>query len=169
MLTKPESGQFPSYFSRYIDKCPDDILPFLTEQTKSFVTLLEQIPEEKWDYAYAEGKWTLKQSIIHLIETERIFAYRSLVLSRKETQNLPGFDQDEYVSNHDSTHLTSDYVIEDFKRTRALTLHQFDGYNQEQWDYIGSVSGHPLMNKALSYMIGGHVEHHIEIINERYL
>jgi len=169
MLSKPSSDRFPSYFARYIDKCPDDILPFLSSQESSFKTFLESIPEEKWDYAYAPGKWTLKQSIVHLIETEKIFAYRSLAISRKESGNLPGFDQDLYVSNFDSSHLDHHYVIKDFVLTRALTNHLFQGYSQDQWGHMGRVSGNPIINKALPYMIGGHTQHHIEIIKERYL
>ena len=169
MLVRPSVGEFPPYFSRYIDKCPDDILSFLEIQSEIFSKLLKDIPDNKWDYSYAPGKWTLKQSIIHVNETERIFSYRSLALSRKEKNDLPGFDQDQYVENHDSSHLNAQYVIEAFIKTRDLTLHQFKGYNSEQWQNVGHVSGQTIINAALPYMIGGHVAHHISIINERYL
>jgi hypothetical protein len=169
MPIKPQVGEFSPYFSKYIDKCPDDILPFLASQLNDFSTLLRNIPANKWDYSYGPGKWTLKQSIIHIIETERIFCYRSLALSRKENTSLPGFDQDLYVENHDSSHLSSQYIIKDFIKTRKLTIHQFNGYSSEQWQYIGQVSGQPIINSALPYMIGGHLAHHISIINERYL
>ena len=169
MLVRPQHGEFPPYFSKYIDKCPDDILSYLTIQSETFSKLLKDIPDSKWEYAYAPEKWTLKQSIIHINETERIFSYRSLALSRKEKNDLPGFNQDQYVEDHDSSHLDAQYVIEDFIKTRDLTLHQFKGFNTKQWQYVGRVSGQPLINSALPYMIGGHVAHHVSIINERYL
>jgi len=169
MLSKPIAGQYPEYYNTYVKLVPDEIIPFLKEQRNRFLDQLKAIPAEKHDYAYAEGKWTLKQSVIHVIETERIFAYRSLSFSRGEKNSLSSFDQDAYVENHDSSHLSWDYVCNDFQMTRDLTIHQFEGFSQQQWEMEGLVGLGTVINKSLAYIIGGHVEHHIGLINNRYL
>jgi len=169
MISKPKAGTFPDYFTGYISLAPDEVIPYLETQRDIFLELLSSIPADKINYQYAPGKWTLKQSIIHVIESERVFAYRSLAISRKESQNLPGFDQDEYVDNHDSSHLTWNYILEDFEKTRNLTIHQFNGYSDEQWNSLGQVSGKTTINSSLPYIIVGHVEHHISLIKSRYL
>ena len=119
-ISKPLVGEFPPYFGRYISLTPDVILPFISEQRSRFLALLDEIPREKRNYSYAPNKWTLKQSIIHVVETEKIFAYRSLALSRRENQALLGFDQDEYVANHNSDHLNWDYVRTDFEKNERI-------------------------------------------------
>jgi len=169
MLSKPVTGEYPEYYNTYIKLVPEDVLPFIKVQKNRFLDLLNQIPAEKYDFAYAPGKWTLKQSIIHVIETERVFAYRALALSRGDSASLSSFNQDEYVENHDSSHLSWDYVTQDFDMTRALTIHQFDGFNPQQWENNGMIGIGTVVNKALAYIIAGHTEHHIGLINNRYL
>lgn len=169
MLKKPMTGDYPDYYKAYIDLVPDDILPFLKTQKTRFLDLLDRIPIEKREYAYAQGKWTLKQSIIHVIEVERIFAYRSLTFSRFDPTVLASFDQDDYVSKHDSKHLDWEFVRKDFELSRSVSIHQFDGYNDEQWDFKGALSMGVMINKALPYMIAGHTEHHMRLTNDLYL
>jgi uncharacterized damage-inducible protein DinB len=144
-------------------------MDFLINQKDEFLALLASIPEGKLDYSYAEGKWTLKQSIVHVIETERIFAYRALAASRGDEAEIPGFDQDKYIELNDVSHISHQLLMDDFAITRNSTIVLFAGFSSKNWEKASMISAHMTMARSLPYMIAGHVQHHIEIIKERYL
>ena len=169
-MNRPDTNEFAPYYGKYIGLVPDgSIVPFLKNQMATTLDYLRSIPSEKWTYAYEPGKWTLAESWIHVIDTERIFAYRALRIGRGDKTALPGFDQDEYVPNSDANNRTAASIIAEFEAVRAATLSFFEHCTDQMWTEIGQASNNPVSTRALAFIIAGHVEHHIKITNERYL
>ncbi|WP_207533713.1 DinB family protein [Desertivirga arenae] len=167
-MNKPAAGEYGSFFQGYIDKASEDVISELKEQEISFPELLRSnLP--KADYAYAEGKWTVKELLGHMIDTERIMAYRLLRISRKDTTPLPGFDQDEFMKYANFSRIDTEKLIEEFEVVRRSTLLLIDTLSEQQLSYIGNASGNPMSAKALVYIIAGHAKHHIQVMKEKYL
>jgi len=170
MITKPQPGEYKTYAATYINKVPNgpvlEILEYLKDSTYNFFA---RMTAEQADYAYAEGKWTIKESLGHMIDTERVFAYRAFVFSRGDKNELPGFEQDDYVLNSTySTRSIQDLAAE-FKAVRESTLYLFSAFTDEQSLLQGIASEHPVSVRALVYMIAGHELHHLDILKERYI
>ena len=169
-MPKPIEGTFLEYFATYIKKvAEDDVLEALHNQQHLMDTFFNSIPKDKWDFAYAPGKWTLKQMLQHIIDTERIFAYRSLCISRKETQSLPGFDENSYVANSNASNRSPENLLEELKAVRRSTVILFESFNPDMLNNSGLSNNNIVTVNALGYITAGHVYHHIAVINERYL
>ena len=169
-MPKPIEGTFPEYFATYIKKvAEDDVLEALHNQQHLMDTFFNSIPKDKWDFAYAPGKWTLKQMLQHIIDTERIFAYRSLCISRKETQSLPGFDENSYVANSNASNRSPENLLEELKAVRRSTVILFESFNPDMLNNSGLSNNNIVTVNALGYITAGHVYHHIAVINGRYL
>lgn len=163
-------SEFNPYYTGYIEKYRDkDILQSLKSQKTSFLSFLTSFPEDKLPYAYDEGKWTSLQVFGHLMDTERIMAYRALAISRKDTTSLPGFDQDEYVENIDVSQRTLDSYVTEFKAVRDSTIALYENFSSDQLQFLGKASNSPVSVRALGYIILGHLSHHEGILVERYL
>ena len=170
MLARPSKGDNNPYYDSYINKVPDgDILEYLIAQKIRFVDFIQDMNDNKLDYKYAEDKWTLRQGIMHIIETERIFAYRALAVSRGESKNLPGFDQDAYVDNNKVAHLDKEYLWQDFAITRNASMIMFKGFTDFHWEKMGMMSDNPFRVRAIPFILAGHLEHHKRIFVEKYL
>jgi len=167
---KPIEGSFPSYFTNYIKLVNENnVLEALAHQQPIFVEFFDAIPAEKADYSYAPGKWTLKELLQHMIDTERIFAYRALCVARKETQSLPGFDENEFVLQSHANKRVWTEMLSELKLVRQTTEILFRSFSLEVYGHIGLSSNKPVTVSALGFIIVGHVYHHINIIKERYL
>ncbi len=169
MLQRPKSHEIPDSQRTYIDKCPDDILLFLNNQAKEFSNLINNLTEDQLNYSYGEGKWTLREVVMHILDTEQIFAYRALAIHRGDRQNLPGFDQDEYMANTNYQHLDKNHMHHLFTALRDSTLLFFSSIEDNEWNKSGKISDYTMSLNAMPYMIGGHLEHHRRIIMERYI
>ncbi|WP_207421919.1 DinB family protein [Desertivirga brevis] len=167
-MTKPTAEEYGAFFQGYIDTASEDVISEIKEQETSFPTLLRS-NLAKADYAYAEGKWTVKELLGHIIDTERIMAYRLLRISRKDTTPLPGFDQDEFMKYSEFGKLDMENLIQEFEAVRRSTLFLIDSLSEQQLAYIGNASGNPMSAKALVYIIAGHAKHHIQVMKEKYL
>ena len=170
MLTKNQIGQHPEYFDRYISLLPDtDVFELLVRQPKQLKGLLQDLSEKEAEQAYAPGKWTIKEVLGHMIDTERIFAYRCLCISRHETQSLPGFDENAYVqyANFNNRILAS--FLEEYDLMRQSHLALFKNLNEEMLNRTGLANNQPVSAKALVVITAGHELHHINLIKERYL
>ncbi len=130
---------------------------------------MDSIPVEKADYAYAEGKWTLKELLQHCIDTERIMVYRALCIARGEKQSLPGFDENSYAAASNANIRTWEGLVEEMQLVRKSTILMFDSFNEEQLQQRGSANNHPITCNALGFIIAGHFLHHERIVKERYL
>ena len=166
-LSKLEYGP---YYKGYIDLAGNDLLiDGLTNSLKEHLDFFNSIPEEKMNWAYAEGKWTIKELIVHLIDTERVFAYRALRCARQDKTDLPGFDQDEYVEASGANERSSKDIIEEYQSVRETTIHLYRSFTETMMEEIGTANGNPMSPRALGFIMIGHERHHANIIKERYL
>lgn len=160
----------PEWYKGYVDALSgSDFITVLKEQFKSTPLLLKTIKEEKWDYAYAPGKWTVKQLIIHLTDAERVFAYRALRFARNDATELPGFEENDYADNCMSESRTPDSIINEYQAVRSSTIALFDNFNEEVMMRKGISNGKEFSVRLLGVVIAGHEKHHMNILNERYL
>jgi hypothetical protein len=170
MITPPEPNEYQSYYGRYISLVPScDLTQTLDAQLAQSLPILSAIDEQKSLYRYAPGKWSIKEVLGHLIDAERIFAYRALRFARRDSTPLPGFDQDPYVSaaNFDSRPW-HDFIAE-FEHVRRSTILFFRALAPEDLLRSGTASQNSITVRALGYIIAGHELHHMGILRERYL
>lgn len=167
---RPVAGEFGEYYLKYISLVEGtDILTELQTSKDTFIEFLKNIPEDKWDYAYRWGKWTIKEVILHLIDSERVFAYRALRVGRKDSTALPGFEQDDYVPASKAAHRTSTSLIEEYSAVRGSSIQLFKNLPVEAFDQIGTASENPISPLATAFIIVGHQQHHLNLFVERYL
>ena len=166
----PMSNEYPASYEAYIKAVGNqDIMRKLKNQLNEIDDFLAEIPEEKYDYAYAEGKWTVKQVIGHLIDTERVMAYRAMRIARNDETPLPGFDQDAYANNLDVAKRSYMDLVDELLLMRQANLYFYKSLTESDYKKKGTVSDHVLSVGALLYVIGGHVEHHFKVLKEKYL
>ena len=157
-------------FQRYIKVVKeDDMMEALENNTKSFLKLLKRIPHKKINYAYADGKWTIKQLLQHVTDTERVFSYRALRISKNEGVDLPGFDENVWGNNTPVDQRKWKDMIEEFKHLRKANLAMFESFTKEQLALSGTANNNLINVTALGFMCAGHVQHHMGILKERYL
>lgn len=167
---RPNKNEYGAYYEGYIANVNgDDIVHILEKNKKEIADFFRSIPANKWEYKYAPGKWTPKDMLLHLIDGERVFAYRALRISRGDTTSLPGFDQDIFAENANANHRTPESLIEEYETVRESTLYIFKNIADKDADIIGTASGFPASPLAVGYVIAGHESHHVRIIKERYL
>ncbi len=168
-MNRPQPDEFGQFYQKYIDTVSDDVLLELEDQGKNFPAFIRSIPQDKADFAYAEGKWTVKELIGHMIDTERIMAYRALRIGRNDKTPLPGFEENAYVANASfSTRSLSEFASE-FEVLRNSNLFLFKSFNNEELARVGMASNYPISAKALLFICAGHLNHHVRILKERYL
>jgi len=170
MTAKPESNEHDPYYRKYIDRVPDgDIAATLGSQVESTLAFLRSVSEENAGRSYAAGKWTMKQVLGHLIDSERIFAYRALCVGRNDKTWLPGFEQDDYVANADFNARTLESFIEELAAVRRATVNLFKHFTDEEWQRRGIANQQEISARAIAYIVAGHELHHLEILKSRYL
>ena len=168
-MIKPNLNDFPEYYKRYIEKVIDkDILSYLSDQKDFVVNFFNEIGEEKSKHRYAENKWSIKQIVGHLCDAERIFVTRTLHFARGEKQQLPGFEQDDYVTASNFDSLPFDVLVRDFIKMRESHLSLFNTFDDEIFSRKGIANGVEFTVASTLYIIAGHVDHHIQVIKERY-
>lgn len=134
-----------------------------------FIRFVQNIPMDKFDYRYAEGKWTIKDIIQHIIDAERIFSYRALRISRNDQTPLPGFEENSYVEHTNANARSIQQLLTEMAAVRQSTLLLFKSFTQEQLQLIGTASDNPISVRAIGFIIIGHQKHHQTIFQERYL
>ncbi|MBX2873419.1 MAG: DinB family protein [Saprospiraceae bacterium] len=170
MNRRPSSSEYNPYYETYIGKVGEgNILTILEQQEVEMVSLYESIPADRWEYRYAEGKWTSKEVLLHIIDAERIFVYRALRVGRADATPLPGFTQDPYVESSAANDRSPASLIAEYRAVRQATLALFKNLPASAWEQIGTASDSPVSPLALAYMIAGHELHHAKITKERYL
>jgi DinB superfamily len=171
MLTeRPKPGEYNSYYDRYISLIPGtDIVGTLAGQLPKTVALLSTRSEQEAEFRYAPGKWSLKEAVGHLIDTERIMAYRALRIARNDRTPMEGFEQDDFVRHGPYSELRLADLIEEFKSVRAATLALFRNLRAEDWTRHGVANQNDITVRALAYIIAGHELHHRNIFEERYI
>jgi uncharacterized damage-inducible protein DinB len=172
-IPKPEPGEYPEYAEMYIKLLPADglILNHLADNFRMIKDFIYALPPEKLLYKYSENKWTIKEILVHIVDDERIYAYRALAFARGEKQSLPGFDQDEYALASRANERDLNCIFAEYEAVRKATIALFDGLPKESVTRMGtgSTSYHAATVRALAYHIAGHELRHINIIKEKYL
>lgn len=163
-------NEFSSFNATYIKALEDvSLMEGLENGLNQLISFISSIPEDKLEYRYAENKWTIKDIVLHLIDAERIFAYRALRIGRGDKTPLAGFEENDYVPNALANKRTIDSLLEEFKFVRNSTLSLFKNFSNEQLLYLGTSSGSTISVRAIGFLISGHQNHHLRIIKERYL
>jgi uncharacterized damage-inducible protein DinB len=169
-MARPDLARVPEFYHRYINTVKtDDLMLAIKNQSTEIFRFLNEIPANKRNYRYAEGKWTIKDIVQHLIDAERIFCYRSLCFARKDANSLPGFDEVAYADNAKAESRDWDDLINEFRAVRQASEFLYDSFSEEQLKATGTANGNPIYVNALGFIIVGHVNHHVGVIRERYL
>jgi hypothetical protein len=169
-MKKPEPGEYAPYYSRYISLVPEgDVVATLEVQTKNFIEFLRAIPESKGDHRYGPDKWSVKEMLGHVIDGERVFAYRALRFARADATPLPGFEQDDYVraAGHGRSKLAD--LIDEFEMVRKADILMLKQLDEAAWQRQGTASDNAISVLALAHILAGHVEHHWKVLKENYL
>jgi len=167
---RPDLSRVPEFYHGYINQVPeDDLMQAFKNGTSSFIQLIENIPVEKRDYRYADGKWTIKEVLQHIIDGERVFDYRALCFARKDPSPLPGFDENIFAANARTDKRKWDELVEEFKAVRKGSEILFGSFDDEQLNTEGVANNHKNYVLAFGYVVVGHSLHHVRIIRERYL
>jgi uncharacterized damage-inducible protein DinB len=166
----PEEKEYALYYKSYIEIIGDqNVIEMLEEQLEEIPAIIESIPEEKENFRYAEGKWSVKELLVHILDTERIMAYRALCIARGEQKPLPGFDENMYALNSDADSRNLEDIIEEFELLRMSNLALFNSFSPEMLKRMGNGNGKDISVRALLHIIAGHTKHHLNVLQERYL
>src|SRR5687768_2792603 len=169
-MTRPDIENVPAFYKTYVDYVKDmDVMDALRHSSKLVQQLVPYIPEDKGKYRYAEGKWTVKEVINHMMDAERVFAYRALRFSRNDSTALSPFDEDAYAPEANAHHRTVQQLAKEMKRLRDSTIDLYASFSPEMLQREGTASGKKLSVLNLGYIIEGHDIHHHKILHDRYL
>lgn len=170
LAEKPPTEEFNPYYGKYISLVTEpDLLGVLGVQADEVGDLFGTISEERGTDTYAEGKWTIKEVLSHLIDGERHFAYRVLRISRGDETPIEGFEQDGYIENSHANARAFEDLIEEFRCLREANVRQLENLHDADWLRMGTASGSPVSVRALAFIMAGHIRHHVRILKERYL
>ena len=165
-----QSNEYGDWYKPYLNTLKEEILQEELEiSLHRFIRFIQDIPMDKHDYAYAEGKWKIKDIIQHLIDCERIFSYRALCIARNDKTALPGFEENDYAVEAKGNHRTIMSLLTELSAVRHSTLLLFKNFTDEELVRIGTASNHPMSVRAIGFIIIGHQNHHQNVFEERYL
>ena len=169
-MNRPETDEFYSYYNTYISLIEgNDVMPLLDAQPANIRAMFSAMPDEKGSFSYEAGKWSIKEVLSHLIDGERIFAYRILRISRGDETPIEGFEQDGYIEHSNANNRSFAELIEEFDLQRRSNLLMLRNISDEGSRRMGTASEKPISVRALAYIAAGHVQHHVNILKERYL
>jgi uncharacterized damage-inducible protein DinB len=168
-IARPEAGEYAPYYERYVSLIQgDDILNTLDQQRREMMLLLSCRDDEDGDFRYAPEKWSAKEVLGHICDTERVFAYRALRISRADATPMEGFEQDDYVRNGPFAQRPLEDLVEDFIAVRRATLSLLRNLDEAAWTRRGIANKNEVTVRALAYIIAGHELHHRRILQEKY-
>ncbi|MFK7946322.1 MAG: DinB family protein [Saprospiraceae bacterium] len=169
-MQRPKPEETLPYYHHYIANVQNgNIVNILKENHEVTQQMIQNIPTEKANYRYADGKWSVKEVLLHLVDVERVMSYRALRFGRNDKTDIPGFDHDNYVPNSDAENRTIADIAVEFQAVRNATIEQFKHYNSKIMDRIGTANNGVCSVRGLAYIIAGHELHHRRILKERYL
>jgi uncharacterized damage-inducible protein DinB len=169
-LSQLNENEYNPHYKHYILELGDvDLIEILTASSDELLETVKNLPEEKLVFRYAEGKWTIKELLQHLIDTERIMSYRALRFSRNDATELQGFDENWYVDNSNGNNRNFNDLLDEFTCTRRASISLFKSFTNEMLQLAGTANGSDMTVRALGFIISGHQMHHLKIINERYI
>jgi hypothetical protein len=167
---KPTTEETPEFYRPYINALAEgELISTLEHSLEELMRTLSGLDESKGALKYAEDKWTIKELIVHLLDSERVFAYRALRFSRNDKTDLPGFEQNDYVPNSEANRQSLGDLLDHFRRLRASNIDLFSSFSEDQLSRTGTANGYPISVNTIGYILAGHQMHHLKIIRERYL
>jgi hypothetical protein len=169
-MNRPESNEYDPYYERYISLVENrDIIDALASQPTQLQDLVTGLPEDKGRFAYDEGKWSIKDVLSHLIDGERMFAYRLFRVSRGDATPIEGFEQDGYIENAHANSRSFADLLDEFSLLRRANLMLIKNLTDEGWMRVGTANNARISARALIYIMAGHIDHHLRILREKYL
>ncbi|MEC4005194.1 DinB family protein [Flavobacterium sp. SUN052] len=170
-VSQISSNEYASFYASYIAQVSNEftLLEELEISLHRFIKFVQDIPMDKFDYRYAEGKWTIKDIIQHLIDAERIFSYRALRFARNDKTDLPGFEENDYVNEANANNRSIMELLTELTAVRHTTIFLFKSFNEEQLVRIGTANTNEMSVRALGFVTIGHQNHHQKIFQERYI
>lgn len=168
-MNQLKSEEYPAYYAPYIDTVVGNVWDVLTDQVESFPEFIASVPPGKAEYAYAEGKWTVKEVLGHVIDTERIMAYRALRFARNDTKALHSFNEEDFVAAGRFNERSLKSLAEEFVLVRKSNLALFERFNEQELSRRGMAGERLVSVRAFLYIIAGHLTYHRHIIRDRYL
>lgn len=167
---RPAPGEYPEFYAGYVAQVPDgDVVEALIGGAEIAAALLHDVDDETADRAYAAGKWTLKEVLLHCADAERIFAYRALRIARGDATPLPGWDENAYTPQSGAAARSLDSILDEFESVRDATVTLLQGLPDEAWTRTGEANGRPVSVRAIAWMTAGHLLHHLAVVQDRYL
>jgi len=167
---RPQASEYAAYYEKYISRVPDgDVVGTLRTQLEETLSLIRGIPESRGDFRYAEGKWSIKELIGHVIDSERVFTYRALRFGRGDTTPLSGFEQDDFVRGADFSKRSLRDLADEYEHVRRATISLFSSFEGSVWDRRGAANNNEVSVRGLAFITAGHERHHVEILKTRYL
>ena len=165
----PKTGEYHTFYSDYIRQAGEGgILETLMNGQKEMNAFLDSLPDNKWNYRYAEGKWSLNEVLMHLMDSERVFAYRALCIARGDKTPLPGFDQDAYSREINPDMVSEGTVVFAYNAVRSSSLALFMDMPDKVLKRMGNANDSDISVRAIAYIIAGHEQHHLKVLKERY-
>ncbi len=168
-IAPPAIEEYPDYFQRYISKVHDEPITELRQGLKTITRLVSKLSKKQLAYRYAEGKWNIKEMLVHLMDAERVFCYRALRFSRNDDTPLSSFDENEWAPNSGASDRKLKSIMEEYTAVRNATIAFFSNLDDAMLNRSGIANGKQFSVRSILYIIGGHELHHNEIMKERYL
>lgn len=168
--TAPGAGEYAEFHAGYVKRVPPgDVVATIRDQLAETVTLLRGVEPERTKNGYAPGKWSIRDVVLHMADTERVMAYRALRIARADTTPLASFDENAWAPMAGAKARAMDSLLAELEATRRATVAMLEGFPAEAWARMGTASGKPVSVRALAWIIAGHERHHVAVIRERYL
>jgi len=169
-MNRPMESEYAPDYQGYVNQVSEnEILPVLRAQMDDLDVLLDRVSPDRETYSYAEGKWSIREIVGHLIDGERVFGYRAFCIARGEQQNLPGFDQDDYMLTASYKHIDLENLLSELRLIRLGNIAMFRTFDEESWSRVGTANGNQITVRALAFIMAGHLRHHMNVLRERYL
>ena len=169
-ILRPSKGDYPEYYDKYISRVlSKDPIRELKEGKRQMLRLIRKLNRKQLAYRYEEGKWTIKEILVHLMDGERVFCYRALRFARNDKTELPGFEEKEWAPNSKATGRKIRSMLREYSAVRDATIELFSNFDKEMLNRSGVANGNPISVRSLVYIVAGHEIHHMGIIREKYL
>jgi hypothetical protein len=170
MIGRPAESEYAPFYAGYVSRVPEtDILEVLTRQPEEWRALTSRVAAARETFAYAPGKWTIRQLVGHMTDAERVFGFRAFCFSRGDRNPLPGFDENDYVAGSRSAEVPLAELVADLAAIREVNLSVLRRLDEAAWARVGTASNASISVRALAYIMAGHVRHHLNVLATRYL
>jgi hypothetical protein len=167
---RPDLHRVPAFYHNYIRQAEgSDLIQLLQDQQQAITEFFRSIPGDRWNTGYAPGKWSIKDLVQHMIDTERIFCYRALRFARNDATELAGFDENNFAQQANAGRRSKDALLEELAAVQQASLLLFQSFDEEQLEAAGTANGNRIYVRAIGFIIAGHALHHKKVVQDRYL